>query len=100
MNDSREPQKGDKVFHDSRSDFVLVDMKFHRDILFAKIENENTRVTCNCEELVYSDNKNAWYLPGRVLNKEDRAEMRESGRDPLDFERSYMGERDNGRLSL
>ena len=90
------PKVGELVFHDGHRDFRF--MKFGtisrngaRTTHLAQFENEGQRVSCLLRDLVYSEMRGAWYLPGRVFPRAVRKDQRASKFDPLEIEARFMG---------
>ena len=90
-----EPRVGDFVYHDGHQDFLLVRFgSISRDgapvTKLAQFENDDQRVSCLFRDLVYSEKRDAWYLPGRVFPRQSRNDQRDSGCDPLEVEKEFM----------
>lgn len=84
------PAIGDRVFHDGYDDFQVVALATKKGQELATFENHRARVGCAAKDLVYSEAKGAWYLPGRVFTRERRLALRPLVGDVLEFERQSM----------
>lgn len=64
------------VLHDGDEDFKLTNIDAGKGgAQIATFENEKRRVRCDASELVFLKEENAWYLPGRILSREQRREF-------------------------
>jgi hypothetical protein len=76
---TKKPQVGDAVLHHGRSHAITVlgkraVMRNNAAVVAEMVtfENERFRVLGNRPDLVWSADDNAWYLPGRVLCRDER----------------------------
>lgn len=88
---------GDLVYHDGERDFFIIKIGkvWRRESgeyvgKLVQFENVEKKVTCHLDDLVYSEARKAWYLPGRVFPKKVRKDQIESRQDPLEVERLFM----------
>ncbi len=73
------PAAGAMISHDSEEGLVIDSIE-RRIVRFRTIPDENGRkkdVSCLVEDLVWLEEDKAWYLPGRLLSRADRAEWQE-----------------------
>ena len=86
---------GDLVFHDGERDYYVIGTGRRgweeNAPTLVQFENVTKKVTCLLDDLVYSEQREAWYLPGRLLPKEIRKNQRDRGYDPLEIEKELMG---------
>ena len=98
-----ETRVGDLVYHDGERNFFIIKISkaWRRESgeymgKLVQFENVGARVTCHEADLVYSERRKAWYLPGRVFPIETRKDQRDSGYDPLEIEKSFMSAEEQG----
>jgi len=68
---------GARVLHDGHEDFKVNELVEAKGTVIAVFENLGYRVKCNAAELVELKEENAWYLPGRLLSREQRRRFSE-----------------------
>lgn len=91
-----EPLVGELVYHDGHRDFLItkrgtISRDGAKPTHLVQFENELQRVSCLLRDLVYSEMRGVWYLPGRVFPRAVRNDQRASELDPLEIEARFMG---------